>query len=146
MLRQLKTRDWKYQRSGLFGVDNHQEGGLPVALTLQELHTQLYSRYGSSLFLTNMGLEPLKANIEPCETNIFVATRDERQHCLLAIGECKCAGSCIDADDAREMAKMADALSGRDFSATSSTPRQHPSRPKTSKTADLRTTGVREPV
>ena len=38
VLRQLKNRgDWRYRRSGIFGSDNHQEGSIPVALTLHQL-------------------------------------------------------------------------------------------------------------
>jgi len=120
VLRQLKTRDWKYRRSGIFGMDSHQEGSIPVALTLQQLHTQFHSWSGNSIFLPNMKLEPLKANIEPCETDIFVAMQDGSDT-VLAIGECKDAGVCketncsITADDARKMAAVADALSAKGF-------------------------------
>jgi hypothetical protein len=38
---QLKDRDWAYRRSGLFGRNDNQQGGIPVALTLQQLDTAL---------------------------------------------------------------------------------------------------------
>ena len=38
---QLKDRDWAFRRSGLFGRNDNQEGGIPVALTLQQLDTAL---------------------------------------------------------------------------------------------------------
>lgn len=110
VLRQLKTRDWRYRRSGIFGKDNHQEGSIPVALTLQQLHTQFHSWSGNSLFLPNMTLKPLRANIESCETDIFIATQDGSDT-MLAIGECKDAGGCITAEDARKMSAVSDALS-----------------------------------
>ena len=34
---QLKDRDWRYRRSGIFGREDDQLGGVPVALTLQQL-------------------------------------------------------------------------------------------------------------
>jgi hypothetical protein len=114
VLRQLKTRDWKYRRSGIFGRDNHQEGSIPVALTLQQLHAQFHSWYGESFFLPNMKLDPLTANIEPCETDIFIAMQDGSDT-VLAVGECKDAGGSITADDARKMAAISDALSGKGF-------------------------------
>lgn len=120
VLRQLKTRDWRYRRSGIFGMDNHQEGSIPVALTLQQLHAQFHSWRGNSIFLPNMKLEPLKANFEPCETDIFIAMEDGSDT-VLAIGECKDAGVCAEtncsftADDARKMAAVADALSSKGF-------------------------------
>jgi hypothetical protein len=114
VLRQLKTRDWKYRRSGIFGADNNQEGSIPVALTLQQLHAQFHSWYGSSLFLPNLKLEPLNGNIEACETDIFVATQDGADT-VLAIGECKDAGGSITEEDARKMVAVAEALSARGF-------------------------------
>jgi hypothetical protein len=111
LLRQLKTRgDWRYRRSGIFGSDNHQEGSIPVALTLHQLQAQFLSIRGRSLFLPNMKLEPASAKIPPCETDIFIAIQ-EGEDTLLAIGECKDAGGSISKDDATKMAAVADALS-----------------------------------
>jgi hypothetical protein len=36
---QLKDRDWRYRRSGLFGRDDSQLGSIPVTLALQQLET-----------------------------------------------------------------------------------------------------------
>ena len=36
---QLRDRDWAYRRSGLFGRADHQEGSVPVVVTLQQLNT-----------------------------------------------------------------------------------------------------------
>ena len=41
---QLRDRDWAYRRSGLFGREDHQQGSIPVALTLQQLDTALHSK------------------------------------------------------------------------------------------------------
>ena len=110
VLRQLKTRDWRYRRSGIFGSDNHQEGSIPVALTLHQLQAHFYSTSGRCLFLPNMKLGPAGSEIPPCETDIFVATQ-EGEETLLAIGECKDAGGSITKDDTTKMAAVADALS-----------------------------------
>jgi hypothetical protein len=111
VLRQLKNRgDWRYRRSGIFGSDNHQEGSIPVALTLHQLQAQFFSTHGRSLFLPNMKLEPATAKIPPCETDIFIAIQ-EGEDTLLAIGECKDAGGSISKDDATKMAAVADVLS-----------------------------------
>jgi hypothetical protein len=112
VLRQLKTRDWKFRRSGLFGMDNHQEGSIPVALTLQQLDTHLHFLHGNSILLPNVKLEPKGGKIESCETDIFVAAQDG-DDTVLAIGECKDAGGAITPEDARKMAAVADALSGK---------------------------------
>jgi len=110
VLRQLKSRDWKYRRSGIFGSDNHQEGSIPVALTLHQLQAHFYSTPGTSLFLPSMKLGPARAKIPLCETDIFIATQ-EGEDTLLAIGECKDAGGSITKDDATKMAAVADVLS-----------------------------------
>jgi hypothetical protein len=110
VLRQLKTRDWKYRRSGIFGSDNHQEGSIPVALTLHQLQAHFYSTPGRSLFLPNMNLAPSKAEIPPCESDLFIAVQ-EGEDTLLAVGECKDAGGSITKEDATKMAAVADALS-----------------------------------
>jgi hypothetical protein len=113
VVRQLKTRDWMYRRSGLFGKENNQEGGVPVALTLQQLDANL-STFGNALFLANMCLTPGGANIQPCETDIFVAMpRGEITE--LAVGECKDAGGKIELDDAQKLAAVADSFPSDKF-------------------------------
>jgi len=40
---QLQHRgDWRFRRSGLFGATNHQEGSIPVLLTLQQIETSIH--------------------------------------------------------------------------------------------------------
>jgi hypothetical protein len=94
--------------------DNHQEGSIPVALTLQQLHTSLWSSHSNSLLLPNLELEPITARIEPCETDIFIATEDG-DNIVLAVGECKDEGGSITEEDARKLAAVSDALSARGF-------------------------------
>jgi hypothetical protein len=114
VLRQLKTRDWQYRRSGIFGLDNNQEGSIPVALTLQQLHAQLQLLHGNCLFLPNMKLQPANGSVAPCETDIFIATQ-ERSEVVLALGECKDAGGSITTEDVEKMTGVADALSDCGF-------------------------------
>jgi hypothetical protein len=112
--RQLKDRSWMYRRSGLFGSNNNQEGSIPVALTLQQLAANLDSSYSPSLFLTNMSLKPITAIIDPCETDIVVATQGH-DGIQVAVGECKDAGGVITAEDARKMGAVADAFPADKF-------------------------------
>jgi hypothetical protein len=90
---QLKDRDWRFRRSGLFGKDNHQEGALPVVLTLQQLDTNVHSLSSSSLLATSFKLSSAGAKISPCETDIVMLTEDRDGRIQLAIGECKTGGS-----------------------------------------------------
>jgi len=85
---QLRDRDWRYRRSGLFGKENKQEGAIPVVLTLQQMHT-IFST-GNMLYTTSMELNPESASIQKCETDFVILNRnkiDNKVH--MAIGECK---------------------------------------------------------
>jgi hypothetical protein len=104
---QLRDRDWAYRRTGLFGKDDHQQGSIPVALTLQQLDNTLNGR---SLVLTNMNLTPRTAVIEPCETDFVVL----HQELLggkpsLVIGESK-TNDAISEEDVRKLSRLADAF------------------------------------
>jgi hypothetical protein len=106
---QLKDRDWAFRRSGLFGRDDHQAGGIPVALTLQQLQTALHWRILA--YTTGTELEPAGTNIEKCETDFVLLAESLREQILqVVIGECKGHGE-ITEDDVRKLALVADALS-----------------------------------
>jgi hypothetical protein len=112
---QLRDRDWRFRRSGLFGRNDNQEGGIPVAVTLQQLETTLGLR--KLLYATSLELTPAGAAIDKCETDFVVITsgtslRPGRQP-ELVIGECKAAGGRITVEDAEHLAKVADALTSR---------------------------------
>jgi hypothetical protein len=108
---QLKDRDWRYRRSGLFGRDDDQLGGIPVALALQQLDASLRERllmYSTALeFKSKAGL------IEDCEAD-FVAVVSGRPNIdeapvQILIGEAKTSSE-IDANDARKLGMLADAI------------------------------------
>jgi predicted Zn finger-like uncharacterized protein len=87
---QLRDRDWAYRRSGVFGKEDHQEGGVPVALTLQQLDTVLEWH---SILVTSMNISPVTANVAACETDfVAVAEQGYAGPVQLAIGECKPGG------------------------------------------------------
>ena len=111
---QLRDRDWAYRRSGLFGRDDHQQGGIPVALTLQQLDTAL--SFEKMLWTTSLELRPASAGIEACEVD-FVAIANGRSRTGLdlpqvVLGECKTAGR-VEPSDAERLARVADALPDR---------------------------------
>jgi hypothetical protein len=108
---QLKDRDWRYRRSGLFGKDNHQEGAIPVALTLQQLESNI--RFlDSRLFATSFKLEPVSAKISSCETDLVSLSQDLSGRVQLVIGECKSGGieNEITEDDVRHLVTVANAF------------------------------------
>ncbi len=105
---QLRDRDWAYRRSGLFGRDDHQGGGIPVALTLQQLQTALHSRILA--YTTGTELEPISANIQKCETDFVLLTESLRERTFqIVVGECK-GNKEITEDDVRKMGLVAEAL------------------------------------
>jgi hypothetical protein len=105
--RQLGKDPWQYRKSGLFGLDNNQEGSVPVALTLQQLDTHLH-RSSSNLLITNLKLAKGPKSPE-CETDLFVAVQ-EHDRVSIAVGECKDAKGEITAEDVRNMMAVADAF------------------------------------
>ena len=108
--RQLRDRNWAYRRSGLFGRGDNQHGGIPVALTLQQLDTQLHSK--EMLYTTCLELAPREAAINACETDFVVVTTGfshERPHLpQIIIGECKSAGGQVTRDNAEHLRRVAD--------------------------------------
>lgn len=112
---QLKDRDWRFRRSGLFGKDNHQEGSVPVVVTLQQLSTVC----SEGMFITNAKIDPIDAAVESCETDLVflhAPTKWWDRRVAVAIGECKTRGG-ISEDDARKLGLVADALEKHGFKA-----------------------------
>lgn len=105
---QLKDGAWAYRRSGLFGREDHQQGAIPVALTLQQLDTVL--SWGA-VFVTSMTIESTAGAFEACETDLVAISEkgfyDERLG--IAIGECKGRGE-ITEEDVRKLSQVADAF------------------------------------
>jgi hypothetical protein len=56
---QLKDRDWRYRLSGIFGRDDDQLGGVPVALTLQQLASSLHDSF--MMYSTALNFRPAGA-------------------------------------------------------------------------------------
>lgn len=104
---QLRDRDWAFRRSGLFGKNDHQEGSIPVAVTLQQLNT---ITNWDSLFTTNMNLDPDGVAIDPCETDLIFLSWHASDRLELAIGECKSPGEEITDQDISNLTKVADAF------------------------------------
>lgn len=106
---QLKSRgDWRFRRSGLFGKDDHQEGGIPVALTLRQLNGG-FGGFGlePTIFTTAMKLTPATAAIRDCETDFVLLRKPPRGPLDLVIGECKSTGGEITQDDLDKLGTVA---------------------------------------
>jgi hypothetical protein len=108
---QLKDRDWRFRRSGLFGKEDHQEGSIPVVLTLRQLNATL-GRFGMQqlIFTTAMKLEPISAPIRSCETDFAFLNKSFRGPLNFVIGECKSAFGEITQGDLDNLASVASAI------------------------------------
>jgi hypothetical protein len=108
---QLKDRDWRYRRSGIFGRDDDQLGGVPVAVTLQQLSSTLHEHM--LMYATAVHFTPRGAAIEPCESDFVVvsagATRISEAPVQIVLGEAKSEGA-LDAQDVRKLGRLADAV------------------------------------
>jgi len=104
---QLHDRDWAYRRSGLFGRQDHQEGSVPVVVTLQQIDTIMSDKM---IYTTAMKIDPITANVAPCETDFVIVGRNNYQRKTpLAIGECKGRKE-ITEQDVGNLARIADAF------------------------------------
>jgi hypothetical protein len=108
---QLRDRDWRYRRSGIFGREDDQLGGVPVTLTLQQLSTALHDQL--VMYSTAMKFHPAGADIEPCEAD-FVAVISgalgiSESPVQILFGESK-TGRPIDEEDIRKLGKLARAI------------------------------------
>lgn len=111
--RQLRDKDWAFRRSGLFGRDDHQEGAIPVVLTLQQLRRM--HQLSASFYTSALSLKPVTAQIPVCETDFAIVTERGRDHRIqVAIGECK-TRQLITADDVGNLQAIADAFPPEQF-------------------------------
>ena len=95
---------WRFKRAGLFAKDNHQEGAVPVILTLLsfvrifDLHKLIYS--------TSLELK----NSEKCEIDLCVLQYDRGNEIQVGIAECKSKGQKINQQDILNLTRIQDKL------------------------------------
>ena len=108
---QLKDRDWRYKRSGIFGRNDNQLGGVPVALTLQQLSSTLRDRL--TMYSTAIKFCSAGADIEPCEADFIAVVSGSpgpsESPTQLLFGEAK-TGKAIDEEDIRKLGNLANAI------------------------------------
>lgn len=107
----LKHRgDWRFRLSGLLSRDDHQEGAIPVTLTLLQL---LRIHHGSEAFLYTTALDLRGEGID-CETDLVVVDRNRDGVVRILVGECK--GNLeIDQEDVENMLKVKNVLEKAGF-------------------------------
>jgi hypothetical protein len=111
VISQLKDRDWRYRRSGLFGRDDNQLGGIPVTLAIQQLATILRERL--LMYSTAVEFTSTASIIEKCEADFVAivagATAFHETPVQVLLGEAK-TGMEFDINDVRKLGKLADAV------------------------------------
>jgi hypothetical protein len=111
VISQLKDRDWRYRRSGLFGRDDNQLGSIPVALAIQQLDTSLHDSL--LMYSTSVEFNSTSSIIEKCEADFVavvagtVVIREAPVQVLF--GEAK-TGIEFNDEDVRKLRKLADAV------------------------------------
>ena len=109
---QLKDRGWTFRRSGLFGREDHQEGGIPTVLVLQQLETMLTSR--AFLYSTALTVNFVDQTKKDCEIDFAMLFQDFNQGLEMVIGECKSQGE-ITEEDVTNLKNVADTFNPYNF-------------------------------
>jgi hypothetical protein len=111
IISQLKDRDWRYRRSGLFGRDDNQLGSIPVALAIQQLSTTLHERL--LMYSTAINFKSTTSIIEKCEADLVAivagAPVSGEAPVQILFGEAK-TGMEFNTDDVRKLSKLANAV------------------------------------
>ena len=87
--RQLADGEWSYRRSGVFGIQRNNQGAVPVALTFQQLDTQLGHTMSHSIYSPSLDFESkqnLGAKVGEIDL-LWLVTGAKRNEIIL--GECK---------------------------------------------------------
>jgi hypothetical protein len=107
---QLRDRDWRYRRSGVFGKSDSQEGAIPVALTLfRFMHMGVGKRMLYSPALKLLASEALTNECETDFVALITVDNFRRSGFQLVVGECKTRQE-ITEQDVTNLVAVADAL------------------------------------
>jgi hypothetical protein len=89
--RQLVNGQWHYRRSGLLGAEKNAQGAVPVALTLQQLETNLHGALHEGIYSPSLELAPKDGKDLPtCEIDfLWVIPRPYPRKTVVILGECK---------------------------------------------------------
>jgi len=110
---QLRSKgEWRFRLSGLFGRDDHQQGSVPVALTLLQLHRLLDRSGGILHWATALALQGQSVN---CESDIVGVHADQDGRTSFLIGECK-TNLYVESTDIEKLVAAQHAISNAGFS------------------------------
>jgi len=88
---QLIRNKWAFRRSGILGTERNAQGAIPVALTLQQLDTNLSFGLKRHSYSVSLDLKPTKNQLpNPCEVDFaWIVPRRYPEKTIVIIGECK---------------------------------------------------------
>ncbi len=118
--RQLVNGEWHYRRSGVLGVEKNAQGAVPVALTLQQLETNLHGILDECAYSSSLDLDPREGmDLPKCEIDfVWVIPRPYPRKTVVILGECKDQGPIAPKDfekDIEHLRRVADALPRKRF-------------------------------
>jgi hypothetical protein len=89
--RQLVKGKWHYRRSGLLGAERNAQGAVPVALTLQQLDTNIGGGLEKGRYFPSLDLIPRQnADLPSCEIDfVWIIARQYPRKTVVILGECK---------------------------------------------------------
>jgi hypothetical protein len=122
--RQLLTEAWAYRRSGVLGLEKNNQGAVPVALTLQQLDTNISMHEG--MYSTSLNISEQRQKLEFEIDFMWLSPRQGNDKPGLIIGECKDAeqssagtgeqnSKALDETDVRNLRIIADAIPSNRF-------------------------------
>ena len=108
ILTQLKDQNWQYRRSGIFGLDDNQDGAIPVVLTLQQLIANVHPR--TFLYITATKITFNDKRLENgCESDFICITMDHFGKIAIILSECKTNGI-VEEKDIKNLTTVMDAF------------------------------------
>lgn len=116
---QLVDGQWAYRRSGILGTEKNAMGAIPVALTLQQLDTNLSIPRSESAYSLSLNLTSAGATTNSCEIDfVWIISRPYPRKTAIILGECKGVGP-IKLEEFRRdietLVRVADALPAKRF-------------------------------
>jgi hypothetical protein len=117
--RQLINGVWHFRRSGVLGAERNAQGAIPVALTLQQLETNIGSSMGGGVYSPSLDLIKKGQTSNECEVDfVWIIPRPYPRKTAVILGECKDQGP-ITLDeferDIKNLQRVADALPRKRF-------------------------------
>jgi hypothetical protein len=118
--RQLANTEFRYRRSGVLGAERNAQGAVPVALTLQQLDSNLSHVFHGSAYCPSLSLAPASGNDLPeCEVDfVWFIGRPYPRRTAVILGECKDRGPIPLKDfqkDVDNLRRIGDALPSKRF-------------------------------